>query len=568
MTHRSSRILSLAALALLVAALATTTIAHAIPSESLSWVRTYAGPDNIPVFEQDPIHVAGGFNAVSFTDASHGWAVGVRVNNVAPQGAGRIDSLVAFTTDGGSSWTSSTAGVARELRGVDAIAVDDVWAVGDYGTMVHWNGAWSSRSVSGWTVGKRFNAVSFFDSQHGWAVGDGRGVAYTSNGGLTWKTIATPGSTGALYGVAAQSATSALAVGDSGLIKALSATAVTSKATVTGTLYGVTFADADHVWAVGSGAAIYRSSNGGSTWSAAPRPLPADLTASDLTMRSVAFFNRYDGVIVGTYQTVWRTSNGGAAWVADRILDSHTGGDYELRGVAFADAVAAPVTVGRAYGGYLSSQSDKASAYQGSWTNIPDPSTVDITPPVTTSDRVAYYANSATILLSATDDRSGVAHTYYILDSGAPVEVSTVTVGRAGAHSLEFWSVDLTGNIESHHRVTFTVVTPPSSSGTPSTPSTPATVKHGKPFTAFGYIVRRTAGTSPVTLLYYRWQKSSGKYKWVLRKSVTAKVFNVLTFSKYWDSTSMPYTGKWRVRARHKVGAGYKYSKYRTFTAN
>jgi hypothetical protein len=252
----------------------------------------------------------------------------------------------------------------------------------------------------------------------------------------------------------------------------------------------------------------------------------------------------------------------------DRIVDPGTLDDYELRGVAFAGAVSVPVAVGRAYGGYLSSRSDKARAYQGSWTNIPDPATLETTPPVTTSDRVAYYANSATILLSATDEGSGVAHTYYILDGGSQVESSTVVVTHAGTHSLEFWSVDVTGNVEAHHTVTFTVVVPPSSNGTPSTPSTPSSVKHGRPFTAFGYIIRHTAGTSPVTLLYYRWQKSSGKYRWVLRKTVTAKVLNVLDFSKYWDSTSMPYAGKWRVRARHKVGSVYKYSGYRTFTAS
>ena len=55
---------------------------------------------------------------------------------------------------------------------------------------------------------------------------------------------------------------------------------------------------------------------------------------------------------------------------------------------------------------------------------------------------------------------------------------------------------------------------------------------------------------------------------WRLRKSTTAKVSTVLTFSKYSDSTSVPYAGKWRVRARHKVGSKYRYSGYRTFTAS
>jgi photosystem II stability/assembly factor-like uncharacterized protein len=565
MTRRPVRILSLVALALLVGALAAPTISRAIPSESLVWSPEYVGPNDIPVFEQDPTPVAGALDAVSFADATHGWAVGVRANGVTEQKPGTIDSLVAFTADGGSTWTSSTVGaVRRELHGVDAVAADDVWAVGDSGTIVHWNGsAWSTRSVPTQFAGKGFNAVSFFDSQHGWAVSDGRGVAYTGNGGATWTTIATPGTIGYLYGVAARSATSAFAVGDSGQIKALSTTSMTTRATVAGTLYSVTFADADHAWAVGDLARIYKSSDGGATWTAATRPLPVGLAPSVLTMRSVAFANRYDGVITGTYQVTWRTSNGGAAWVAQQIADPGASG-YELRGVAFAGTVATPVAVGRFYGGQLNSDHDKARAYTGSWTGIPDPATVEATPPVTNSNRLPEYADSATIVLSATDEGSGVAHTYYVLDGGSQVDSTTVTVSVPGAHTLVFWSVDVQGNIESPHTVTFTVVTPPSSTGTPSTPSTPSTVKHAKSFTTFGYVARKSTTTKTISLQFYR----SEHGRWVLRKTVTAGVTNFLTFSKYSVSASVPYTGKWRVRARNKVGTVYKYGAYRNFAAN
>jgi len=67
-----------------------------------------------------------------------------------------------------------------------------------------------------------------------------------------------------------------------------------------------------------------------------------------------------------------------------------------------------------------------------------------------------------------------------------------------------------------------------------------------------------------VTLQFYRYQLGH----WVLRKSITAKVSNILTFSKYSRSTYVPYSGKWRVRARHKVGTKYLYSGRRYFTAS
>jgi hypothetical protein len=190
----------------------------------------------------------------------------------------------------------------------------------------------------------------------------------------------------------------------------------------------------------------------------------------------------------------------------------------------------------------------------------------DSTAPHTDSDRVAYYANTATILLTASDNEggSGVAHTYYILGGASQVESSTVRVTSTGAYTLSFWSVDASGNNEAPHTVTFTIIKPPPSSGTPSTPASIATLRHGRSFTVSGYVVKHTAGTSPVTLQFYRYQSGH----WVLKKTTTAKVSTILTFSKYSDSTSVPYAGKWRVRARHKVGSHYHYSGYRTFSAS
>jgi VCBS repeat-containing protein len=189
----------------------------------------------------------------------------------------------------------------------------------------------------------------------------------------------------------------------------------------------------------------------------------------------------------------------------------------------------------------------------------------DTTAPHTTSDRVAYYANTATINLTAIGNAggSGVAGTFYTLNSGSDVPSSTVRVSGAGTYTLVFWSVDTIGNVEAPHTVSFTVIAKPASSGTPSTPSSIATLKHGRALAISGYIIKHTAGTSPVTLQFYRYEHGH----WRLRKSATAKASNILTFSKYSRAISVPYSGKWRVRAGHKVGSHYHYSGYRAFTA-
>jgi hypothetical protein len=87
----------------------------------------------------------------------------------------------------------------------------------------------------------------------------------------------------------------------------------------------------------------------------------------------------------------------------------------------------------------------------------------DKTAPTTTSDAVASYTNSATIHLIPTDNigGSGVAHTYYILDSLPQAEGLTVSTSVLGAHTLQFWSVDTAGNIETPHKTAAFVVTVP-----------------------------------------------------------------------------------------------------------
>jgi hypothetical protein len=84
----------------------------------------------------------------------------------------------------------------------------------------------------------------------------------------------------------------------------------------------------------------------------------------------------------------------------------------------------------------------------------------DTTPPVTTC--TVTGTNPVTITLSATDDDSGVNHTYYKIDAGtyaiytAPVQVSDV-----GDHTVYYYSTDLAGNVETEKSTDFTVEAPP-----------------------------------------------------------------------------------------------------------
>lgn len=95
----------------------------------------------------------------------------------------------------------------------------------------------------------------------------------------------------------------------------------------------------------------------------------------------------------------------------------------------------------------------------------------DDTAPTTTSDAKPAYSGTATIRLTATDDVSGVERTYYSLDGGAQIAGTTVTVSAPSSgtisHSLEFWSVDYAGNVETPRKsVTFDVTAVTGTTGT------------------------------------------------------------------------------------------------------
>lgn len=83
----------------------------------------------------------------------------------------------------------------------------------------------------------------------------------------------------------------------------------------------------------------------------------------------------------------------------------------------------------------------------------------DTTPPLTTSDAVATYTVEATITLSAVDDTGGVgvADTYWTLDGGDVATGTVVATSAVGPHELTFWSVDLSGNVESSTVTSFTI---------------------------------------------------------------------------------------------------------------
>jgi len=271
-----------------------------------------------------------GLAAVSFADASRGWAVGGY-----PVTGGRRESLILATTDGGSRWVpqlrirglpvtavaasdathvwagggasapmiraSSDGGATwtTQYRGTVKGAVDDMaFADNAHGWAVAVLGSWTDANVgvevlatsdSGvhWTVQKTMRgdpyswSVAFADPTHGWIVGTKGGgtqarVWMTTDGGGTWALTPTQ---------------------PKGMIASMDALAC---------------ADTVHVWTGGtSPTPFFRSTNGGQTWVATTK------TLSPAGVRAMAFSDSSRGWVVtldGATTRIMATSNGGATW--------------------------------------------------------------------------------------------------------------------------------------------------------------------------------------------------------------------------------------------------------------
>jgi hypothetical protein len=81
---------------------------------------------------------------------------------------------------------------------------------------------------------------------------------------------------------------------------------------------------------------------------------------------------------------------------------------------------------------------------------------IDTTAPVTTASGLSAtagpaWSRNATVSLSANDALSGVAATYYAIDSGSRQTYSGSFKLADGAHTVIYWSVDKAGNVEATH---------------------------------------------------------------------------------------------------------------------
>ena len=232
--------------------------------------------------------VSTGLRAVWGSDASNVWAVG--------------DGGVILKWNG-TTWTAQTSGTTNALRAVWGTSATSVWAVGDNGTVLKWDGSTWNAQTSGTTNALR--GVWGLSATSVWAVGD-NGTILKWNG-TTWA-AQTSGVATALYAVWGFDTTHVWAVGAGGVVRFWNnATWAAQTSGTTETLRGVWGTSATSIWACGTAGKIIKGS--GTTWSAQTSNTTLDLT-------SIWGSDANNLWASGNTGTITRTTNGGSAWTA------------------------------------------------------------------------------------------------------------------------------------------------------------------------------------------------------------------------------------------------------------
>jgi photosystem II stability/assembly factor-like uncharacterized protein len=224
------------------------------------------------------------------------------------------------------------------LRAIDGVSPSDVWAAGNGGTLMHYDGVgWSFYQVevtdldlygldmtsgsTGWAVGADglvlgYHNGQWFNSVHltgydlyGVAFRDGFGFVVGDHGSLfaydgeKWEDVALPGVTADLRDVAFGSDGRAWAVGDVGTVLSYDGARWTKVAGVpTEKRLNAVLVRAAGVYAVGDDGLILRDAGGG--WRALSSPTTAPLLDLAATT-GTAFACGNDGALLGEKDGVW-----------------------------------------------------------------------------------------------------------------------------------------------------------------------------------------------------------------------------------------------------------------------
>ncbi|HHM12504.1 MAG TPA: hypothetical protein ENJ16_03055 [Planctomycetaceae bacterium] len=277
---------------------------------------------------------------VSFTSTGFGLAVGNR---------GRI----LATGDGGATWSQRDSG-GMDVHALDANDPAHAWAGLDQGDVAYTtNGGaqWLTVAVDGFSKFGTVTGVDFLDDNlTGWAAGEDDFfggtvgvISKSTDGGRTWVQQYNQAIGNAMFeDIAALSATTAVAVGNQNFPLPGDLLRRTTDGGLTwdnvspnlGAYSSVDFVDTQRGWAAGG--QIIASTDGGLTWKKQYDP--------QYFVNDIDFSDAQNGWAVGEFGSAYRTTNGGITWIKKNVPGSVS--QAMLTGVSAIDANVAWISTG------------------------------------------------------------------------------------------------------------------------------------------------------------------------------------------------------------------------------
>lgn len=255
--------------------------------------------------------------AACFPTDRQGWMVGE---------LGRIFR----TDDGGATWSRQDAGTKRPFLAMSCLDPKTAWIAGKEGIMYATGDGGETWKQLDTGSDRHIFALEFPTALRGHGAGDFGTMVHTEDGGKTWTktripdTVVLPESaldTGVepgdvnLYGIAYADPDHVWIVGEFGIIVASSDGGRTwqqQHSPIESTLFGVRMTSLMHGFAVGIDSMILETDDGGVTWRTVPPPV-TQRSYYDVMLRGPI------GWIVGDSGTVLKTSDGGATWTVEPL---------------------------------------------------------------------------------------------------------------------------------------------------------------------------------------------------------------------------------------------------------
>lgn len=209
----------------------------------------------------------------------------------------------------GSTWTTSTLPSAGHVRAIHAFSASDVWVSGHGGKIWQYNG--SSWSLNADTGSEEWNGIAMLSATDGWVGGKAGSIAQYN--GTSWTVSSVP-SPSDINDIAAVTSSNVWAVGNSGKIWNYNGTSWVLHSTVGSNNWNdIVMVSATEGWVVGTGGSSAYFN--GTTWTQETVDATADII----------------GVEVLRTDSVWAVGNNGRIWEYDGTawaIHTDNGGDH------------------------------------------------------------------------------------------------------------------------------------------------------------------------------------------------------------------------------------------------